>query len=416
MGVNVTRREICRLCESKRLEIVLLINASPIGDAYISAELLGKTQECYPLDLYMCSDCGHVQNIDIVNPELLFRDYVYVTSCSLGLVEHFQRYAEDVIDRFKLRPDSLVVEIGSNDGSLLKYFKQHDLRVVGVDPAVQIAQNASDAGIPTLPEYFDSNIANNIRAEHGPAKLIAANNVFAHADNLSEIVEGIKALLDEDGVFIFEGSYLVDIINNYLFDTIYHEHVSYHSITPLDRFFNKHDMQLFDIERIPTKGGSIRCFVQHSNSGQRKVSPVIGGLIESEKTMGITDSEIYHAFAKAIGDRKTALNNYLDDILAQGMTVAGYGASTTVTTLLWHFGLTRKINYLLDDNPRKIGLYSPGCHIPVMPSDEIYIKKPDYIVILAWQYSEPIIRRHQKYIDEGGKFIIPLTELKVVPE
>lgn len=288
------------------------------------------------------------------------------------------------------------------------------MRTIGVDPARQIAQEATKTGVLTLPEFFSANLAQEIRKEYGPARIVAANNVFAHADNLADIIVGVNTLLAEDGVFVFEVSYLVDIVNNFLFDTVYHEHVSYHSITPLVRFFERLGMQLFDVERIPTKGGSIRGFAQRLQGRSRQVKPIVFELMDLEKAEGFIAPGVFRDFAKAIDLRKDALNGYLDHALAQGKLVAGYGASVTVTTLLWHFALTRKISFLLDDNPRKRGLYSPGCHIPVMPSAEIYIKRPDHVVILAWQYSNPIIAKHQKFLEEGGSFVIPLPELRIV--
>ena len=255
------------MCESRRLELALPIRASPIGDAYVPATRLGRGQEIYPLDLYLCLDCGHVQNLDIVDPEILFRDYLFLTSASQGLVEHFRRYAGDVTSRFGLRSGSLIVEIGSNDGSLLRFFRDGGMRVLGVDPAREIARQATKAGVPTLPEFFTSAMAPSIRAEHGPAAVVAANNVFAHADDLADIVKGVRELLADDGVFVFEVSYLADIVDKFLFDTVYHEHVSYHSISPLARFFERLSMQLFDVRRIDSKGGSIRGFAQRSPEG-----------------------------------------------------------------------------------------------------------------------------------------------------
>ena len=226
---HLSSRDWCRLCDSKALELALPIAPSPIADAYIPASRLGIPQELYPLDLYLCKDCGHVQNIDIVNPELLFRDYLYTTSSSSGLVAHFKKYAADIAVGFAVEPGSLVVEIGSNDGSLLRSFKEYGLQVLGIDPALTIAERATASGIETLPEFFTASLASKIREERGNATIIAANNVFAHSDNLADIVRGVRNLLADDGVFVFEVSYLVDIVDEYLFDTVYHEHLSYHS-------------------------------------------------------------------------------------------------------------------------------------------------------------------------------------------
>jgi SAM-dependent methyltransferase len=411
---TLKRRERCRLCEGRRLEPVLPLGPSPIADAFVPESRLHERQDAYPLDLYLCLDCTHIQNVDVVDPDVLFRDYIYVTSTSRGLVEHYRKYADDLVPQLQLGAGSLVVDIGSNDGSLLRFFKDKGMRVLGVDPATRIASDATAAGIPTLPTFFTEKVATQIRAEHGAAALITANNVFAHADDLADIVRGIRTLLADDGVFVFEVSYLVDIVDRFVWDTVYHEHVSYHSIDPLSRFFERLGMQLVDIHRNQSKGGSIRGFAQRVPEGRRPVAPIVGQLIAEEHRRGFGSPDIYRAYGRAIDDRKQALNRLLDQVRSEGKTVAGYGASTTVTTLMWHFGLPQKLAYLVDDNPLKQGLFSPGCHLPVYPSEVLYARNPDYVVILAWQYADAIIQRHGRYLEQGGKFIIPQPDLRVV--
>lgn len=414
MNPSLTRRDSCRLCGSKHLELALPIAASPIADAYVPQERLNEQQDVYPLDLYLCTACGHVQNIDVVNPEILFRDYIYVTSSSMGLVEHYRRYADEVVDQFDVKLGALVLEIGSNDGSLLSFFKAKGLKVQGVDPARRIAEEATAKGVPTLPDFFGSKLAAKLRQEQGPAAIVTANNVFAHADNLADIVRGIHTMLADDGVFVFEVSYLPDIVDRFLFDTVYHEHVSYHSIIPLAKFFESLGMQLFDVQRISSKGGSIRGFAQRAPEGRQAVTPRVIELIAEETRRGFDKSAIYREYGAAIAARKAAVTKVVDEARAQGKTVAAYGASTTVTTLMWHFDLAQKLDFLVDDNPLKQGLFAPKCHLPVLPSDALYIRRPDYVLILAWNYAEPIMKRHQRYIAEGGVFVIPLPELKLV--
>ena len=413
IGQNVTRRKKCRLCGSVNLELVIPIRPSPIADAYVTKDELDQPQEYYPLDLYHCADCSHLQNIDVVNPEILFRNYTYETSSSLGLVNHYEKYANEILDTYAIESNSLVVEIGSNDGSLLQFFKDKQMKVLGVDPAITIAHNASSRGIETLPEFFTSEIAESIRSNYGAAKVVTANNVFAHSDELADIVKGIYSLLDDDGIFIFEVSYLVDIIDNFLFDTVYHEHVSYHAITPLVKFFQSLDMELVDVVKVGSKGGSIRGVVQLARKGARKVQPIIDEMLKDEKNRGMDKSQLYKNYYNEIEERKDKLNKQLDVIIDNGGSLVGYGASTTVTTLCNHFLISDKFKYFVDDNPVKQGKYTPGSHLPVYPSDYIYKDKPDFIVILAWQYADPIIKRHQKFLDGGGKFIIPLPEPRV---
>jgi hypothetical protein len=408
-------RDSCRLCGSSNVELAVPIKASPIGDAFIPAVRLGQAQDIYPLDLYLCAECGHVQNLDVVNPEVLFRDYIYNTSGSNALVEHFRQYALDVLARYEVRPGSLVVEIGSNDGSLLKFFKARGLRVLGVDPAREIARKATEAGVETLPEFFSSKLASAIRKAHGGASIVCANNVFAHSDELADVARGIREVLADDGVFVFEVSYLVDIVDKYVFDTVYHEHVSYHSVGALATFFKRMGLQLIDVQRNNSKGGSIRGFAQRAPEGKRPVQPVVGELTALEKSRGFGQLPLYQEYSRRIEQRKAALTTFVDRALADGKLIAGYGASTTTTTLLWHFELQRKLAFVADDNPVKYGMYCPGCHIPVVPSDELYVRRPDYVVILAWQYAPAIMKRHERFMKDGGKFLVPLPDLHAFP-
>lgn len=415
MTSAIHRRTHCRLCDSPNLELAVPINASPIADAFVPAARLGQPQDIYPLDLYLCGNCGHVQNVDIVDPETLFRDYLFTTASSRGLVEHFSKYATSVVSDFNIQEGSLVVEVGSNDGTLLQFFKTRNMRVLGVDPALEIAKQAAQNGIETLPDFFNFGLAKQIRKEYGGASVCCANNVFAHADDLADVVRGIHELLSDEGVFVFEVSYLVDIVDGFLFDTVYHEHVSYHSIQPLAMFFERMDMQLIDVQRIASKGGSIRGFAQKFPEGKRKVQPIVDEMIANEQNRGFNRLAVYKNYAMEIYHRKIALTNLLHDEIRKGKMIAGYGASTTTTTLMWHFELTRALAFVVDDNPAKQGLYCPASHIPVMPSEELYIRQPDWVVILAWQYANPIINRHQRFMAEGGKFIIPLADLTILP-
>jgi SAM-dependent methyltransferase len=393
---------------------VLPIRPSAIGDAFITADRLSETQELYPLDCYLCLDCGHLQNLDVVDPDILFRDYTYRTSVSLGLVEHFKRYAQSAVSSLGIPEGSLVVEMGSNDGSLLKAFKNEGMRVQGIDPARDIAAAATADGIPTIPDFFTSALAERIKSEQGEAKLFCANNVFAHIDNMSDVVKGIRLVLANDGGFVFEVSYIVDMIDNMVFDTIYHEHVSHHALIPLEAFLNRHDMSLFHVERTGTKGGSIRCFAQPRSAGKRPRSSELLQLIAEEERRGITKPQIYRDWFDAIEKAKRSVLSYLDEAIAAGKLVAAYGASTTTTTLLYHFELEGRVKFIVDDNPLKQGRFSPGAHIPVLPSSELATGRPDVVVVLAWIYAEPILKRNQAYLDGGGTFLLPLPEPQIV--
>jgi hypothetical protein len=410
---HVTRRTTCRLCGALELECVLPLRPSPIGDALVPPSQLSVTQELYPLDCYLCLGCGHLQNLDVVDPDILFREYTYRTSVSLGLVEHFRNYAAACVESLQLVPGSLVVEIGSNDGSLLKAFKALGMRVIGIDPARNIAAAAIASGIPTIAEFFSSNIAAAICSEHGPATLFCANNVFAHIDDMSDIATGIRTVLGPQAVFVFEVSYILDMIDNMVFDTIYHEHVSHHALCPLEVFLNRHDLTLFDAMRTGTKGGSIRGFAQPLHTGRRERSERLRQMLAEEDRRGIAEPALYRRWFAEIDQRKRAVLARLDDAIAAGGFVAGYGASTTTTTLLYHFELEKRLAFIVDDNPLKQGMFSPGAHIPVLPSSELVSRKPDLVVILAWIYADPILRRNRAFIEGGGRFLVPLPEMKL---
>ncbi len=310
-------------------------------------------------------------------------------------------------------PDALIVDLGSNDGTLLRAFKERGMRVLGIDPAREIARQATEAGIETLPLFFNGSTAPQVLADYGHAAIITCNNLFANIDQLDDVTDGIHHLLRPDGVFIFESFYLVDFVQNMVFDFAYHEHLSYFSVTPLVPFFKRHHLELIDVQRVSTKGGSLRYTVQ-IEGGPRSVSPAVTNLLDLEAKIGTVHQKIYQKFAVQINAAKNELLKLLDQIQAEGNTLAGYGASATTTTLLYHFGLTDRLAFIADDYPAKQHRYSPGKHIPVLAPEALYEKKPDYVVIMAWRYVEPIVAKHQEYLAQGGKFIVPLPELKVI--
>jgi len=406
-------RETCRLCGERELELVLPVAATPPGDHYVSAAHADEVQECYPQDIVLCRRCGHAQLACTVNADILYGHYVYTSSISLGLVEHFRDYAGEVLGRIKPAGGPLVVDVGSNDGSLLRAFKERGMRVLGVDPAREIAGKATESGIETWAGYFTKEMAGRIKNERGAAAIVTANNVTANVDNLAEFVEGIRDLLAPDGVFVFETSYLLDVVEKVLIETVFHEHLSYFSVKPLDEFFRRLGMQLIDVQRVPTKGGSIRGTVQLTD-GSRTASRSVTDLMALETKLGLERPEIFKAFSAQLDAVKHDLQDLLHNLKARGKTVAGYGASVGVTTLLYQFELGGLLTFIADDNPRKQETFSPGHHIPVLPSEALYERKPDYILILAWNYAEPIMKKHQAFVANGGHFIIPLPAVKTI--
>lgn len=385
---------------------------TPCGDHYIPASRLAEVQPRYPMDVALCLDCALVQLPDVVNPELLYREYIYNTSISLGLSEHFDRYAAGLADRSGAAPGSLVVDIGSNDGTLLRSFKARRFKVLGVDPARDQARRANESGVPTENAFFTEALAHRLRAEHGPAAIVTANNVFANVDDLQDLAAGIRAILATDGVFAFETGYVVDLVRHSVIDNLYHEHLSYYSVIPLERFFSRAGLELVDVQHVETKGGSLRGMVQLAGGPRRVNRDAIERLAAEEREGGFDRPEAYRAFAARMEGVRQDLRRHLAAAKAQGQTVAGYGASVGVTTLLYYYGLDETLSYLVDDNPARHGLFTPGHHLPVFPSEVLAERRPDWVLLLAWRYAEPILRRHEAYRRAGGRFLIPLPAVR----
>jgi SAM-dependent methyltransferase len=314
---------------------------------------------------------------------------------------------------FDLPAGSLVVDIGSNDGTALSFFKEAGFRVVGIDPATEIAQLARDRGIETVCEFFGSGYAGKWRDEYGSAQLITSHNACAHIDDLRDVVEGVKLWLADDGLFVIEVGYLLDMVENAWFDTIYHEHLDYHSFAPLVAFFSELGMQVIDVQRISPQGGSIRVITQRSG-GSRKVKESVPALMALEKRAGLDRAETFVAFDERINRVKQQLRELVNGLKSEGKSIAGYGAPTKATTLLTHFELGSVLDFLVDDNPLKQGLFSPGHHIPVVAADEMYARQPDFVLILAWNFADSIMQQHQRYRDQGGSFILPMPEPRIV--
>jgi SAM-dependent methyltransferase len=414
MSQSSIRRTTCRLCRSRNLELVLSLTPTPPANAFITAADLDKNEERFPLDVFFCRDCAHVQLLDVVDPSVLFKHYVYVSGTSPVFVNHFKKYAAEMIQKFKLGKGAFVVEIGSNDGTLLRFFKDAGLKALGIDPAEAIAREATQKGIETIPTFFTGELAEAIRAKHGQADLVVANNVFAHADDLHDIVKGIRTLLKPHGVYVFEVSYLADVYEKTLFDTIYHEHLCYHTVKPLRGFFKTNGMELIAARSVDTHGGSLRAMAQLAG-GPHRVEPSVAEFIRREETLGLDNAATLKGFSTKINQLRDELNALLRKLKSEGKRIAAFGAPAKATTLMLHFGIGPEfVDFIVDDSPLKQGLYSPAFHIPVVPSSEIDKRKPDYLVILAWNFAEPIIAKHAEFRERGGHFIIPVPAVRVV--
>jgi len=409
---NHHRRADCRLCRSIALECVLNLAPTPPANALVPTEDKGKAQVAYPLDVYRCADCGHLQLLDIVDPGVLFKHYVYVSSTSPVMVNYLKGQCDAIVRKLRLKPGDFVVEIGSNDGTLLRFFKAMGMRVLGVDPAANIVPDTSE--IETITDFFCAETGQRIREKYGAANAVCAYNVCAHIDDLRGVIEGVRALLAPDGQFVFEVGYLLDVYRKTLFDTIYHEHVDFHHVEPLKRFFAENGLKLLHAERSDIQGGAL---VGYVGSAETQEDRSVDELIVLEHQAGLHLAETYHRWGRAIEQRGEELMALLRGLKASGKSIAAYGATAKATTLMYHFGLDGSVlDYIVDDNPLKQGLFTPGLHIPVRSPDELYRRKPDYVLVLAWNFAAPIIAKHRHYAGELSRFILPLPNLSLIGE
>jgi len=331
--------------------------------------------------------------------------------------QHLYLYAQEANSLCKLGKDEFIVEFGSNDGTLLQYFKDLGHRVLGVDPARNLAKAATESGITTLPEYFNEKVAREIALNSGRAKLICANHCCAHIDDFRGIIDGVKALLDKSGVWIFEVGYLLDVYSKGLFDTIYHEHVDFHTVAPLAKCFKSHGLKIINVGRSTIQGGALRCFV-----GWEETAPTIQGgmeavqkLIHAEAAAGLNSCETFFNWNRAINQTGSELKSLLRGLKENGSTIVGYGAPAKATTLMYHFDLNKEdLEYIIDDNTLKQGLVTPGKHIPIVSGATLHQRKPDYILILAWNFADSIIEQNSDLLRTGVRFIVPLPNLRVI--
>ena len=401
----------CRLCKSKDFFKVLELTPTPWADDYRKKDKIDK-QETVPLDLYQCNSCFHVQLKDIIEAEEIYLNYTYETESTLGLGEHFVSTADDILKIYN-KNKGLIVDIGSNDGILLKYFKERGMDTLGIDPMPEIAAKASRLGINTLPIFFNSKTAEDVKKDYGKANIVSSNNLVADTDDLDDFVEGVIKILDKDGIFFFETFYFYLQVKNFVWDFTYHEHYSYFLVKPLKKYFESKGFEIISIVPNLTKGGSMRCVLQLKGSNH-KVEDNVEKFIELEEKEGFYNRGFIENYSKKIENGKKDFLNKLDKIIKPNTKVSGYGASATSTTLIYHYNLGEKIDYLYDDFKVKQGLFSPGFHLEVLSPEKISTNRPEYIIILAWRYYKKIIEKNKDYLINGGKFIIPLPQFKVI--
>ena len=409
------KKNFCRVCESTNIKQALKLTPTPPGNNFLSEQNLNSLEILFPLELDFCSDCYHIQLGHVVEPEFLFQnDYSYVSSTSGIFVEHLKDYADSITKRINLNKNSFVIDIGSNDGTCLSFFKEKGMVVLGVDPAESITKIANDNGIQTLNKFFNKEVAQDIEDEFGAADLITSHNACAHIDDLRSVIAGVDILMSKDSVFVMEVGYFLDVFQNKWFDTIYHEHVDFHTVAPLKKLFESFGMEIFNVERIEPQGGSIRVMVQRNN-GPYAIEGSVEELISLEAKMGLNKIETLQLFEKEINLLKSQFKNLVLELKSSGKSIAAFGAPTKATTLSYHFDIDKEdVEFIADDNPLKQGLYSPGKHIPVYDSSSIYKKKPDILIILAWNFAEDIMKQHKKYGDEIGTFLIPMPTPRLI--
>ena len=401
------RRTTCRICDGNRLARFLSLGPSPLANSFLHSEAEFGSEATYPLDVYFCETCSLVQLLDVIDPEVLFRDYIYVSGTSDTLASHNRGYARGVVERLGLVEKDLVVEVASNDGSLLRCFQPYAARTLGIEPATNIARMAQAAGVETINTFFRASVAEHVRQTYGPAKAVIGNNVLAHVDETRDFLSGCEQLLAEDGLVIFEVPYLRELISGLEYDTIYHEHLCYFSISPLLRLCEVVGLAVNRIEFVPIHGGSLRVYAGRVKNGAGHAAEVLA-LCAQEAALGIHDLTCYERFATDVAESRRLLVDMLESLTSQGKVVAGYGAPAKGNTLLNFCRIdTQLLPYTVDKSPLKVGTFTPGMHIPVLPVSSLVERRPDFVLILAWNFANEIVAQQQAYLQSGGRFISP---------
>ena len=406
----------CRFCKNELSDVFIDLGNSPASNSFLTREELNEPEVFFPLKVYTCSKCFLVQVDEYKKSDAIFdNNYVYFSSYSSSWLAHSKQYSRLMIDRFGYDSKSLIVEIASNDGYLLQYFKEINIPVLGIEPTANTAQVAIDKGIETVVDFFGVRLANELVAKGIKANLLLGNNVLPHVPDIVDFVGGMKIILKDDGVITMEFPHLMQLIDNNQFDTIYHEHFSYLSFNTVQQIFASQGLQLFDVDEIPTHGGSIRIYAKHIDDNSKNISANVASLLKKEKDKGLDTLSYYSNFQQKALKVKLDLTDFLIQQKRAGKSVAAYGAAAKGNTLLNYCGIKKDlIDFVVDANPHKQNKFLPASHIPV--TNENYLKdhKPDFVIIFPWNLKEEIMQQLAYIKDWGGKFVVPIPSLEII--
>jgi len=404
----------CRFCGSKLEHIFVDLGVSPLVQSFLSSDQLNQMEPFYPLQVFVCATCFLVQLHEFVAPENIFSDYLYFASYSDTWLAHAKRYTDEMVRRFPISNNSLVIEIASNDGYLLQYFAEKNIPVLGIEPAANVARVAAQKGISSVVKFFSTATARELLAAGKSADLLLGNNVLAHVPDINDFVAGMKILLKPQGVITMEFPHLMQLMEQNQFDTIYHEHFSYFSFLSVQKIFAAHGLTLFDVEELPTHGGSLRIFARHAEDSTKPVGPRVTDLHAREESAGYARLETYSRFAEQVKETKRKLLEFLIKAKRNGKRIAAYGAAAKGNTLLNYCAIrTDFLDYTVDRSPYKQGMFLPGTRIPVYSPDQIRRTQPDYLLILPWNLKDEIIQQNAYIRDWGGQFVVPIPEVTV---
>ena len=402
----------CRACGGSRVPLVISLGRTPLANALLTADQLDRHEDTYPLDLVFCEDCTLVQITETVPPSRLFAEYAYFSSFSDTMLRHAETLVDRVISERGLRDGALVAEVASNDGYLLQFYRRAGIRVLGIEPAANIAKVAEERGIPTVVDFFGEACARTLAARGDRADVIHANNVLAHVPDLPGFARGLAAMLTEQGVAIIEVPYVKDLIDHREFDTIYHEHLSYFSLTAIHRLCALHGLAVVDVERLAIHGGSLRVTI--ARAGSAAPSPAVSHLLDEENAWGVTRLEFYQRFADDVADLRRSLLAVLSELRSAGKRLAAYGAAAKGSTLLNCFGIGRNyLEFVVDRSPHKQGRFMPGVHLPIDAPSRLLRDRPDFVLLLTWNFADEILAQQQEFRQAGGRFIIPVPSVRV---